>query len=276
MSPMGRADLIGGWASVDSSDDPARFVGFLDATRARLLEMARGDPARFFAHLGLREGHHVLEVGCGTGDYARVYSGLVGASGSVLGIDYSTTMVEEARRRAAGSGARIEFRQGDAHRLELPDSTFDRCISNIVIQHLVRPPEAIAEMVRVTRTAGAVIAAEQDWETFVIDGGSNRVTRSVLNHIADSIPRGWIGRQLSSLFLDAGLEDVNVAPSTLTFNDFQLIDDWFVAPAAESAASAGKISKDEAVAWLADLRARNQAGRFFAAMTLFNVTGRKP
>ncbi|HLF05642.1 MAG TPA: methyltransferase domain-containing protein [Thermoplasmata archaeon] len=273
---MGGTDLIGGWAGVDSSADPSRFVAFLDATRARLLEMARADPARFFAHLELREGQHVLEIGCGTGDYARVYSGLLGASGRVLGIDYSTTMVEEARRRAAGSGARLEFRQGDAHRLELPDSTFDRCISNIVIQHLASPPEAIAQMVRVARPGGLVIAAEQDWETFVIDGEPSGVTRNVLNHIADSIPRGWIGRQLRSLFLAAGLENVNVAASTLTFNDFDLIDGWFVAPAAESAASAGKISEDDAAAWLADLRARNKAGRFFAAMTLFNVTGRKP
>ena len=273
---MGRTDLLGGWASVDTSADPSHFVGFLDATRARLLAMAKADPARFFSHLELRADHHILEIGCGTGDYARVYSGLVGPGGKVLGIDYSATMVDEARRRAAGLGGRLEFRQGDAHRLDLPDSTFDRCISNIVIQHLADPRRAIAEMVRVARPGGLVFAAEQDWETFVIDGGPGRVTRRVLNHIADSIPQGWIGRQLRSLFLAAGLENVTVAPSTLTFDDFDLIDVWFVGAAAESAASAGKISEDEAAAWLADLRARNKAGRFFASMTLFNVTGRKP
>jgi ubiquinone/menaquinone biosynthesis C-methylase UbiE len=272
---MGKPDLLRGWSSVDSSPDPSHFISFLDATRSKLLELAKQDPARFFAHLGLREGHHVLEVGCGTGDYARLYAPLVGRSGRVLCVDSSEVMVGEARKRAAGLGSKLEFRVGDAHRLELPDSTFDRCISNIVLQHLARPEVAVAEMVRVAGSGALVIAAEQDWDAFVIDGEPPEVTRAVLRQVSDSIPHGRIGRQLRRMFLDAGLEDVAATPTTLTFADFSLIDRWFVEPAVREAAAAGRMGAEEGDSWLADQRERSRAGRFFASMTLFNVIGRK-
>src|SRR5689334_81758 len=137
------------WTNVDETSDPRWFIRLLDATRARLVRAATADPAGYFAYLDLAPGLEVLDVGCGTGDLDRLIAGLVAPGGHVLGIDYGQVMVDEANARAAGLGLPIEFRQGDAHALALPDNSFDRCLATQVFQHLPGTERALAELVRV-------------------------------------------------------------------------------------------------------------------------------
>lgn len=60
---------------------------------------------------GVRPGHRVLDLACGTGDPALAVAGLVGPEGSVLGLDLSHEMVEAAREWAGRFGVRnAEFR----------------------------------------------------------------------------------------------------------------------------------------------------------------------
>ena len=50
----------------------------------------------------MQEGHHILDVGCGTGDDVLALARIVGETGRVVGIDNSETMIAEARQRAEG------------------------------------------------------------------------------------------------------------------------------------------------------------------------------
>lgn len=95
--PIRSSAFADAWIQVDRAEDPAFFVGVLDATRASLLARARRSPADFFAGLGLQPGHRVLDVGCGTGDLLRLLAPLV-APGRAVGIDLSETMIAEAHR----------------------------------------------------------------------------------------------------------------------------------------------------------------------------------
>jgi ubiquinone/menaquinone biosynthesis C-methylase UbiE len=95
------------------------------------------------------DGTRVLDVACGPG-YA---AGVAAAGGAqATGIDFSSEMVDDARRRHPG----VEFREGDAEQLSFPDSSFDAVVMNFGMLHLGRPERALTEAHRVLRPGGGV------------------------------------------------------------------------------------------------------------------------
>src|SRR5215831_4083059 len=123
------------WTQVDVTDDPQFFVHVLDATRTRLLERARRSPVEFFARFAPSPGLDVLDVGCGTGDMLRLLAPLV-APGRAVGIDVSSTMIDEARSRLPGGPSNVQFELGDVYGLDFEDEAFDRVIASQVLVHL--------------------------------------------------------------------------------------------------------------------------------------------
>src|SRR5438552_11092714 len=66
-------------------------------------------------------GERVIDIGCGCGDTSIEIARLVGAGGSVLGVDVSQQMLEVARTHGAlANCAHLAFRVGDASEAELP------------------------------------------------------------------------------------------------------------------------------------------------------------
>ncbi|MDQ0213117.1 class I SAM-dependent methyltransferase [Arthrobacter bambusae] len=64
--------------------------------------------------LGLRTGQRVLDVGCGTGLNFSLLQDRIGPAGTIIGIDRSAAMLEQARHRAAAHGwANIILIQSD-------------------------------------------------------------------------------------------------------------------------------------------------------------------
>jgi ubiquinone/menaquinone biosynthesis C-methylase UbiE len=67
------------------------------------------------AALNLKPGDTVVEVGCGTGLNFSLLQRVVGAGGTILGVDLTEAMLDAARRRVARKGwANVELVQGDA------------------------------------------------------------------------------------------------------------------------------------------------------------------
>jgi SAM-dependent methyltransferase len=259
------------WTEVDRTDDPQFFVRFLDATRAPVLAMAGRDPAAFFAYLDVHPGQTVLDAGCGLGDVAGLIARLVGPSGRVVGVDFSETMVREARRRSEGTNLPVEFHQGDAMGLDFADDTFDRARVEQVLQHIPRPEKAIAELYRVTRPGGRIAVLEPDWDTAVIDAADIEMSRQFTRFNSDSVAHGAIGRQLPRLFKEAGLVDVDVGPRVIA-PPYLVLREWITSNV-ERAIEQGVMDEGRARAWVDDLAARDEAGVFFAAFVMFQVTG---
>ncbi len=273
---MEQPDVATDFGQVDRTSDPAFLVRFLDATRAKAKEFAEADPRLFFAFLEVREGHQVLDVGCGTGDLTRPLARLLGKTGRLVGVDSSATMVAEARQRSEGLNLPVEYRVGDAHHLDFASGTFDRCFANSLFQHLENPLKALAEMIRVARPDARIAVQEPDWGTHVIDASNRAVTRRILDFYCDSTRHGWIGRQLPALFKECGLADVVVEGQTTILEDFALVESYWLRTTAERAVQGGVVTATEVADWLDDLRKRGQAERFFTAVTIFRVSGRKP
>jgi len=76
---------------------------------------------------GLVAGDTVLDVCCGTGMMAMAEAELVGATGSVTGIDFSPPMLAVAAQRIAKTPhcGIIKLLEGNAMALPFADNTFD-------------------------------------------------------------------------------------------------------------------------------------------------------
>ena len=266
------------WQTVDQTSDPEWFIRFLDASRGPMLAAIQQNPQQFYAYLDVKEGQHILDIGSGTGDLSQPLARLVGPSGRVVGVDYSQTMVDEARKRAAESGSSAEFYQGDIHHLEFEDNTFDRVQARLVFQHLPEPRHPLSELIRVTKPGGRIAVVEQDWETLMIDAEDRRVTRAIANLFCDNLPNGWIGRQLAGLFKEAGLQDVTTSGATnILPPNYEMVNRLLgFDTALEQAKGQGRITAEEAANWQRDMQHRSDAGRFSMAFVLFTVTGQKP
>jgi ubiquinone/menaquinone biosynthesis C-methylase UbiE len=262
------------WGAVDKTADPAAFIRYLDTVSA--LDTIRRVKHRTYDLLQVREGHHVLDIGCGVGDDVQALARRVGGGGRVVGIDSSEAMIAEARQRIEGLNLPVEFGVGDAQRLEFAANTFDACRAERLFVHLNNPVEALTEMVRVARPGAWIVVYDADWETLTVDVPNRTSTRKVLHFLCDSSGSRWIGRQLRGLFLEARLTEVGVFAETLVFTDYPQADAVFkLQETAAHAQAAGLLSSTEARGWLDDLEEAQQAGRFFATVTGFCVSGRK-
>jgi ubiquinone/menaquinone biosynthesis C-methylase UbiE len=230
-----------------------------------------------FECLELAAGDHFLDVGCGAGDDVLSAARIVGASGKATGVDANPTIIAEAWRRASGLSLPVHFSVETAVNLPFSDRCFSVSRSDRMFQHLARPEQAIAEMVRVTMSGGRVQVVDADWEALVIDSSKPEIGREIVGYMTvKAVQNGRIGRQLAGLFLRAGLRSLTVVPVARTFFDLNQFEQVVgVRRHAEAALQAGILKAEIVESWLADLEQRQAKGQFFAAALGFIVQGRK-
>lgn len=104
--------------------------------------------------LALRPGERVLLVGVGTGlDLPLLPPGVTG-----LGVDLSPSMLAHARRRVPPT---VELRCGDAAELDVPTSSFDAAILNLVLSVVPDPVPVLHETLRALRPGGRAVAFDK-------------------------------------------------------------------------------------------------------------------
>ena len=113
-------------------------------------------------HWGLpAAGERVVDVGSGARMDSLIAARAVGPEGAVIGVDMTPAMLERARAVAAEtSPSNVEFREGLAESLPVPDGWADLVISNGVINLVPDKPGAYREVARVLRPGGRVQVAD--------------------------------------------------------------------------------------------------------------------
>lgn len=96
----------------------------------------------------------VLDLACGTGVVARVAAGRVGPRGRVTGIDLNAGMIGVARSLPAPDGGPIEWLEGSALAIPLPDASVDAALCQQGLQFFPDKALALREMHRVLHRGG--------------------------------------------------------------------------------------------------------------------------
>lgn len=249
----------------------------------RLLEQESANPSSLrLLQAGLTRGQRAVDIGCGSGAVMPAILEVVGAEGSVMGVDASPERVEEARKRVSGksnAGAQV----GALPSTGLPDAFFDFSWSQFVFEYLREPQAALQEMIRVTRPGGTVAVADVDgiglsfWpRPAVVEEGLDPFMRALSSTGFDF----FVGRKLFGYFRKAGLQDIKVHLSSLYISagaDDRLVADYtqrfeVLAPMASKTFGDEKRYWEFARAYLA-LLADPDALKYAVVLT---VTGRRP
>src|SRR5215216_240446 len=101
----------------------------------------------------------VLDVGCGTGNYAAALT--ESTSCLVSGVDPSQRMLDSARASAPWES----LKQGNAENLPFGDGSFDVVMSTDVIHHIEDRDAYFREAVRVLRPGGHVVTITDSHDT---------------------------------------------------------------------------------------------------------------
>jgi ubiquinone/menaquinone biosynthesis C-methylase UbiE len=117
---------------------------------------ARGsDLAKLLEVLQLKGDERVLDLATGVGHAAIAMAPRVT---HVIGLDLTPEMLEHARRLAEERGLEnVEFQEGSAERIPLPDASFDVVTCRIAAHHFVEPERAFAEVSRVLVPGGRFV-----------------------------------------------------------------------------------------------------------------------
>jgi SAM-dependent methyltransferase len=176
---------------------------------------------------GVRDGEFILDVGSGTGALSAAIAS-TGPAVRVVGVDPSAAYVADANARL--STDRVRFMEGDVQTLHFGDGTFDRVLSQLVLNFVPDRVKALREMIRVTRRGGVVAAAVWDY-----GGGMH-----MLRHFWDeAVARDPAARsrdeanmplcrpgELSAFWKEQGLSQVEDQPIDIDL-PFESFDDYW-------------------------------------------------
>lgn len=134
----------------------------------------------------------ILDVGCGTGHFLLALEARIGERARLCGMDFSTEAIQLAREVVPEA----ELREANAYALPYPDSTFDLTTCLEMLEHIKRPLDAIAEMLRVTRPGGGLV--------FTVPDGNQDDWKGHIHF--------WNQDELAALLKPYGLADVMALP----------------------------------------------------------------
>jgi SAM-dependent methyltransferase len=193
---------------------PEYVLGSDEAEIARLQTQAASiaEPtALLLKRGGIAPGMRVLDLGTGPGDVAFQLAELVGADGSVTGVDRDPAQLAVAEQRRVKAGlANVTFRQGDV-RTYVDDAQFDAVTCRLLLFHLPDATDVIAHHARALKPGGVFIAVDYD-----MDGVRALPPVELLERLGEWLEAGFrhahadprVGMRLPVYFAQAGLRDV--------------------------------------------------------------------
>jgi SAM-dependent methyltransferase len=191
-------------------------------------------------------GQRALDVGCGVGTTAIELARRFGAD--VTAVDISSMMLERtlANIRRAGIGERVHVGRGDILALEFADDSFDRVIAEAVTMFVDRP-SAAAELVRVCRPGGMVLATEFLWRKPPTDEARELFLGQLCPGMQFDNLDGWL-----QIYAKAGLADIEVrsGPFELMTARGFIKDEGLVNAAACMARGLAKPARVRKMAWM--------------------------
>lgn len=131
------------------------------------------------------DGHHVLEVGVGTGKNFDYYP----PQARITAIDFSEQMLEQAKRKKERKNIAVDLDLMDVQSLAYASNSFDTVIASFVFCSVPLPSKGLKELYRVCKPGGQIVLLEH-----VIS--SNLLMASVMNFI-NPLVVGLVGANIN-------------------------------------------------------------------------------
>jgi ubiquinone/menaquinone biosynthesis C-methylase UbiE len=158
-----------------------------DDRRDTIWDASSGIGAWLVAALDPQPGETVLELAAGLGDTGFATAARLGERGRLICTDFSSPMVEAARRRAREQGVtNAEFRTMDAERIDLGDGSVDGVLCRWGYMLMADPAAALRETRRVLREDGRL--ALSVWGVPERNPWAAVAARAVLEHTGEPPP----------------------------------------------------------------------------------------
>jgi ubiquinone/menaquinone biosynthesis C-methylase UbiE len=210
----------------------------------------------------------VLDVGCGAGHFGRLVAGRL-PDARVTGLELDSGRLAQAR-----AASPLALVRGDMHALPFEAGCFDLVYVRFALVHDRDPLRSLAEMTRVARPGGRVVALDMihDGIWFSPDRPAfSRLLRKVLEIMRDRGLEPNQGLHLARAMDRAGLQQVQmqVIPHLTRAPDAQFEacrDNWLETLASLSRQLAGQLDPGEVQA------ARDQIARDHGGDTLLEIT----
>jgi len=132
-----------------------------------------------FNVMGIRAGHHVLEVGCGGGYFVKELALAVGYTGKVVALDSSSTQIDTCRKTCEGL-ENIEYLTCSATQMPLKSASFDSVVSIQTLEYIPDVDAVLQECQRVLKPGGMFVSVSVMWDHFKCHGPNERVNSKVL------------------------------------------------------------------------------------------------
>lgn len=137
----------------------------------------------------------------------------VGADGEVVGIDYSSEMIQQPQESAKDISS-VRFHTGSVLDIEYPKVHFDASRADRVLQHLEDPGSATEELKRVTKPGGHIGFTDTAWESLLLDAPGRVPPHQFLKQKHQDAVSPEMGRQLYRYVKQASL------PKSTTIRSF--------------------------------------------------------
>jgi SAM-dependent methyltransferase len=264
------------FSSVDAGTPEDQRASVLALDTLAQMPAIRRLKAWALERLDPQSGMTALDVGCGTGEDAQGLAVMVGPEGRAIGVDVSTAMVSEARRRASAVGSSARFDTGAADALPLDDSSVDVLRCERVLQHVSAPRACLDEVMRVLRPGGRVALIDTDWRSLTLWPGDPAVTSGIRDAWATSCVNPAAGAQLRDLLGSTGFTDITMTADVLLLRSAEAADRPPVTLMAAHAIRNGLLSQAVVDDWLAQVRAASATGGFLGMVTMTAASGGRP
>jgi SAM-dependent methyltransferase len=171
----------------------------------------------------IQAGMKVLDVAAGNGNFA-VAAARRGAE--VTACDLTPRMIDLGRARTEAAGLAIEWMEGDAERLPVPDARFDVVASVFGAMFAPRPDRVAAELFRASRPGGSVAMANYGWDGYL--GGLAKILATYSGRVPVDLPPPfeWGEEEAIRGRFDGLASAIDIQPGVVTM-DFDSVDDAF-------------------------------------------------
>ena len=155
--------------------------------------------------------------------------------------------------------------------LPLEDATFDAATCTQTLLYVPDVDQSIAELARVLKVGARLAIIETDWNGAIVNSSDPEMTQVIFQSFQKPIPNANLPTKLSPMLRARGFGAINIeaVPIINTGYTSANFSPSVVTWASDMAVLEKAISRKEADAWMADLKAKAECGEYFFSINRF-------